>query len=188
MRKGQHGTKVYFVKQLQVKDGDGEGAESRLVPMMREYTVFNVDQCEGLLRARTHEMVNEVRIEHGLPALPRRRDLTDVEIKALVDERNAEEAAAAAASTNPTTPDMTVSREAGPVPKTTTLLSYRPRRGQPVDIARLQLGQLLRLLRRRDLHPLPDDDQSRRWLQAARPAMSIASSRARSRPTCRCRR
>jgi antirestriction protein ArdC len=48
VRKGQHGTKVYFVKQLQVKDGDGEEAESRLIPMMREYTVFNVEQCDGL--------------------------------------------------------------------------------------------------------------------------------------------
>ena len=48
VRKGEHGTKVYFVKQLQVKDGDGEEADIRLVPMLREYTVFNVDQCENL--------------------------------------------------------------------------------------------------------------------------------------------
>src|SRR5256885_2721713 len=48
VRKGEHGTKVYFVKQLQVKDGDGEEIETRLVPMLREYTVFNVDQCDGL--------------------------------------------------------------------------------------------------------------------------------------------
>src|SRR6195256_3955847 len=48
VRKGEHGTKVYFVKQLQVKDRDGEEAGSRLVPMLREYTVFNVDQCDGL--------------------------------------------------------------------------------------------------------------------------------------------
>ena len=48
VRKGEQGTKVYFVKQLQVKDGEGEDAESRLIPMMREYTVFAVDQCEGL--------------------------------------------------------------------------------------------------------------------------------------------
>jgi antirestriction protein ArdC len=48
VRRGEHGTKVYFVKQLQVKDRDGEEAESRLVPMMREYTVFNVSQCDGL--------------------------------------------------------------------------------------------------------------------------------------------
>jgi antirestriction protein ArdC len=49
VRKGEHGTKVYFVKQLQVRENatDGE-SETRLVPMMREYTVFNVDQCENL--------------------------------------------------------------------------------------------------------------------------------------------
>ena len=47
VRKGEHGTKVYFVKQLQIKDDDDE-ADTRLVPMMREYTVFNVEQCEKL--------------------------------------------------------------------------------------------------------------------------------------------
>jgi antirestriction protein ArdC len=47
-QEGEHGTKVYFVKQLQVKDRDGADAETRLVPMMREYTVINVDQCDGL--------------------------------------------------------------------------------------------------------------------------------------------
>ncbi len=46
--KGEHGTKIYFVKQLQVTDRDGEESETRIVPMMREYTVFNVDQCERL--------------------------------------------------------------------------------------------------------------------------------------------
>jgi antirestriction protein ArdC len=48
VRKGEHGTKVYFVKQLQIKDGNGEEADTRLIPMMREYSVFNVDQCENL--------------------------------------------------------------------------------------------------------------------------------------------
>ena len=48
VRKGEHGTKVYFVKQLNVKGDNGEEAETRLIPMLREYTVFNVDQCEGL--------------------------------------------------------------------------------------------------------------------------------------------
>lgn len=50
VRKGEHGTKVYFVKRLAVRDesaGEGED-ETRLIPMMREYTVFNVDQCDGL--------------------------------------------------------------------------------------------------------------------------------------------
>src|ERR1700676_2343926 len=49
VRKGEHGTKVYFVKQLQVQDkGANDETATRLVPMMREYTVFNVDQCDNL--------------------------------------------------------------------------------------------------------------------------------------------
>ena len=49
VRKGEHGTKVYFVKQLQVQDnGADDETATRLVRMMREYTVFNVDQCENL--------------------------------------------------------------------------------------------------------------------------------------------
>jgi antirestriction protein ArdC len=47
VRKSERGTKVYFVKQLQVRDNADDDA-TRLVPMMREYTVFNVDQCDGL--------------------------------------------------------------------------------------------------------------------------------------------
>lgn len=48
VRRGEHGTRVYFVKQLQVKDGEGEDADTRLIPMLREYTVFSVAQCENL--------------------------------------------------------------------------------------------------------------------------------------------
>jgi antirestriction protein ArdC len=49
VRKGEHGTKVFFVKQLQVHDkGADDETATRLIPMMREYTVFNVDQCENL--------------------------------------------------------------------------------------------------------------------------------------------
>ena len=49
VRKGERGTKVYFVKQLQVRDkGTNDDTATRVVPMMREYTVFNVDQCEKL--------------------------------------------------------------------------------------------------------------------------------------------
>jgi antirestriction protein ArdC len=47
VRKGEHGTKVYFVKQLAVADKREDG-DTRLIPMMREYTVFNVAQCENL--------------------------------------------------------------------------------------------------------------------------------------------
>jgi len=50
VRKGEHGHKVFFVKQLSVKDdkGDGTDPDTKIVPMLREYTVFNVDQCEKL--------------------------------------------------------------------------------------------------------------------------------------------
>ena len=49
VRKGEHGTKVYFVKQLQVRDnGTDDNSSTRLIPMLREYTVFNVDQCANL--------------------------------------------------------------------------------------------------------------------------------------------
>jgi antirestriction protein ArdC len=46
VRKGEHGTKVYYWKQLRI-EAEGENEAERLVPMMREYTVFNVAQCEG---------------------------------------------------------------------------------------------------------------------------------------------
>jgi N-terminal domain of anti-restriction factor ArdC len=49
VRKGERGTKIFFVKQLQVRDqGLDDSASTHLIPMMREYTVFNVDQCEKL--------------------------------------------------------------------------------------------------------------------------------------------
>jgi len=50
VRKGEHGTKVYFVKQLEVanKAPDAKPGDKRLVPMLREYTVFNIDQCDNL--------------------------------------------------------------------------------------------------------------------------------------------
>jgi antirestriction protein ArdC len=48
VRKGEHGTKVIFVKQLRIKEGDSDEADTRLIPMLREHTVFNVAQCENL--------------------------------------------------------------------------------------------------------------------------------------------
>jgi antirestriction protein ArdC len=48
VRKGERGTKVYFVKQLEIYEDAEDDVSTRLVPMMREYTVFNVDQCENL--------------------------------------------------------------------------------------------------------------------------------------------
>ena len=57
VRAGQHGTKVYFVKKMigKPKAGEGEGEETkgRAFSFLREYTVFNVAQCDGL-PARCH--------------------------------------------------------------------------------------------------------------------------------------
>ena len=46
VRKGEHGTKVYFFKQLTV--ADKASGKDKTIPMLREYTVFNVAQCENL--------------------------------------------------------------------------------------------------------------------------------------------
>ncbi|OMI09266.1 hypothetical protein BSN85_17170 [Bradyrhizobium brasilense] len=53
VRKGERGTKVYFVKQLQIREDGEDDATTRFVPMMREYTVFNVAQCDDLPDAVT---------------------------------------------------------------------------------------------------------------------------------------
>jgi antirestriction protein ArdC len=50
VRKGEHGFKIYFVKDLKVAEESEDAAEPnvRSVRMLKEYTVFNVAQCEGL--------------------------------------------------------------------------------------------------------------------------------------------
>jgi len=50
VRKGEHGWKVVFVKQVVVKDKNAAPGDddTRTVPMLREFTVFNLDQCEDL--------------------------------------------------------------------------------------------------------------------------------------------
>ena len=47
VRKGEKGSLVIFWKRLLVADRE-DPDKSRVVPMLRHYTVFNVDQCEGL--------------------------------------------------------------------------------------------------------------------------------------------
>ena len=46
VRRGEHGTKLYFFKQFDIKDKST--GEDKTIPLLREYTVFNVSQCEGL--------------------------------------------------------------------------------------------------------------------------------------------
>jgi antirestriction protein ArdC len=48
VHKGERDTKVYFVKQLEIHEDADDSSPTRLVPLMREYSVFNVTQCDGL--------------------------------------------------------------------------------------------------------------------------------------------
>jgi antirestriction protein ArdC len=61
VRKGERGTKVCFVKQLQIQDDAQDDTAKRLVPMMREYTVFNAGQCDGLPQSVTTGKAQRVR-------------------------------------------------------------------------------------------------------------------------------
>jgi antirestriction protein ArdC len=61
VRKAERGTKVYFVKQLEIREDGDDNSPTRLVPMMREYTVFNVDQCDGLPESITMGKPTRVR-------------------------------------------------------------------------------------------------------------------------------
>src|ERR1700724_3789915 len=48
VRRGERGVTVFFVKRLQVADRDGAEGDTKIIPMMKSYTVFNVEQCENL--------------------------------------------------------------------------------------------------------------------------------------------
>lgn len=47
VRKGEHGERVVYFKQLEITDRDNPD-ETKTIPMLREYSVFNVDQCSDL--------------------------------------------------------------------------------------------------------------------------------------------
>lgn len=47
VRGGEHGTKIYFVKQVVAKDKENP-EELHRFGMLREYTVFNIAQCDNL--------------------------------------------------------------------------------------------------------------------------------------------
>lgn len=46
VRRGETGMPLYFFKQLDITDK--ASGEEKTIPMLRQYTVFNVAQCEGL--------------------------------------------------------------------------------------------------------------------------------------------
>ena len=50
VKKGEKGTQIVFWKKLAVKDKDNEqnGDKTKFIPFMRSYTVFSIEQCEGI--------------------------------------------------------------------------------------------------------------------------------------------
>lgn len=61
VRKGEHGTKVIFWKigVREAEEPDGEAAERKSI-VLRYYTVFNVEQCEGLEAPMAVPVVNAI--------------------------------------------------------------------------------------------------------------------------------
>lgn len=72
VRKGEHGSKVYYFKQLTVEDK--ATGDERQIPMLREYTVFNVAQCDGL----------SDRIVRGAAFKPRNQDEREADADAFI--------------------------------------------------------------------------------------------------------
>ena len=48
VKKGEKSTMVVFWKQIKVKDRKDNEAIEKIIPMLRYYRVFNVEQCEGI--------------------------------------------------------------------------------------------------------------------------------------------
>jgi antirestriction protein ArdC len=48
VRKGEKSTLVVFFKTLEVDDKDSDGGETKKIPLIRGFHVFNLDQCDGI--------------------------------------------------------------------------------------------------------------------------------------------
>jgi antirestriction protein ArdC len=75
VRKGQHGTKIVFWKigTRETEDADGDAIERKSI-LLRYYTVFNVEQCEGIATPDATRIVNPIeeceRIVRQMPNPP----------------------------------------------------------------------------------------------------------------------
>ena len=76
VRRGEHGTKVVFWKigKYESQDADGEATEKTSV-LLRYYTVFNAEQCDGIAAPGASRIVNPIaecdRIVAAMPNPPR---------------------------------------------------------------------------------------------------------------------
>ena len=48
VRKGEHGAQCFFYKKISITEEKDGQKEEKLVPMLRTFTVFNVEQCDGV--------------------------------------------------------------------------------------------------------------------------------------------
>jgi len=75
VRKGEHGTKIVFWKvgTRETQDPDGDTIERKSI-LLRYYTVFNVEQCEGIAAPSASRVVNPIeeceRIVRQMPNPP----------------------------------------------------------------------------------------------------------------------
>ena len=75
VRKGEHGTKIVFWKigTRETEDADGDTIERKSI-VLRYYTVFNVEQCEGIAAPSVSPIVNPIeeceRIVQQMPNPP----------------------------------------------------------------------------------------------------------------------
>jgi len=75
VRRGEHGSKVVFWKidKYETEDADGQTV-AKTSAILRYYTVFNVEQCEGITASASDKVINPIeeceRIVAGMPNPP----------------------------------------------------------------------------------------------------------------------
>lgn len=78
VRKGEKSTPVIFWKWLDRNDADSQNTDSRAntgkIPLLRYYSVFNLEQCDGIHAPETTEIINEFTpidtAEHIIAGMP----------------------------------------------------------------------------------------------------------------------
>lgn len=65
VRKGEKGTRIAVYKPWSIKDVNSSGEENtKIIPVLRSYTVFNIAQCDGITQIISTETREPVEIRH----------------------------------------------------------------------------------------------------------------------------